>query len=209
LDFTQLATEYQKYWPPTHSTLTPASLLSEILEAKASLGLSARFDADVFSTRTSSELIKLKVKNFGNRQDQHSNEIADFSEWVLEGRSIGKALREEERTFHDLLDLVERAWDFKQWVAGQGSDQSLAKEYFLECGKVGWLDRLPAKSLRYMAFTGLSTAIGFVATPLVGVAAGAALSAIDSFAFDRLLKGWKPSHFVDGRLKPFLRDSSR
>jgi len=45
-------------------------------------------------------------------------------------------------------------------------------------------------------------------SPATGLAVGAASSAADTFLLDKLLKGWRPNHFVDGKLKPFLDGGS-
>jgi hypothetical protein len=54
------------------------------------------------------------------------------------------------------------------------------------------------------------TAAGFAVStftsPVVGAVAATALSAGDAFLLDKLLKGWKPSHFIEGPLKQFLRE---
>lgn len=38
----------------------------------------------------------------------------------------------------------------------------------------------------------------------LGTLGGVALSALDSFVLDRMLKGWKPNQFVEGPLRRFL-----
>jgi hypothetical protein len=40
-----------------------------------------------------------------------------------------------------------------------------------------------------------------------GTIAATALSAGDTFLLDKLLKGWKPNHFIEGPLRQFLKDS--
>jgi hypothetical protein len=205
LDFNKLSLEYGKYWPKTHSTLSPALILSEILQAKASLGLSAAFDADVLTTSIASKIMDLKVAEVSMRTTSSRHKMTEFSEWALQGKSIAGALHNGERSFHEFLDIAERSGEFKKWVLGIEKDKSLAKEYFQEVGSSGWLDRLPNKTLRYMAFTGASAAVSFVSTPIVGIAAAAGLTAVDSFLLDRLIGGWKPSHFIDNRVKTFVK----
>lgn len=204
LDFTGLAVEYRKFWPEKHSSLTPALVLSEILQSRASLGLSAALGADILTTSTASNLINLKMTGMGNGAAPVRSEVSEFSEWVLEGKSIAGVLRDGGRDFHELLDVVEASGEFKKWVLGVDQDKNLAKEYFREINSTGWLNKLPNKALRYMTFAGASTTIGLVASPPVGAAAGAALSAVDTFFLDRLVGGWKPNHFVDRRIKPFI-----
>ena len=53
---------------------------------------------------------------------------------------------------------------------------------------------------------GRGLALGAAFTnPITGTAAGTALSLADSFLLDKLIKGWKPSQFIDGPLKDFVQ----
>lgn len=63
----------------------------------------------------------------------------------------------------------------------------------------GDVGKAPVKALRN--FFSLGTGC---ADPIGGVVSRAA----DAFLLDRFLKGWRPNHFVDGRLKPFLKGES-
>jgi hypothetical protein len=38
----------------------------------------------------------------------------------------------------------------------------------------------------------------------LGIPAGLALGATDSFIVDRLLKGWRPNQFIEGPLRDFV-----
>ena len=82
-------------------------------------------------------------------------------------------------------------------------DQGLVKAYFREVTKGSWVDRLPAKSVRWSIFTGLGFAVDLLGAQGIGTATGVAISAADAFLLDRLLKGWKPNQFIDDSLDPF------
>jgi hypothetical protein len=96
-----------------------------------------------------------------------------------------------------------------------GPDANLVAEYFKEVRKEGWISKLPAKGIRYVVGLGVGGAAAAAATAAVGPAIGSAIgatvgtvasaawSAADTFLLDKL-KGWRPNHFVDGKLKPFL-----
>lgn len=67
------------------------------------------------------------------------------------------------------------------------------------------LDKLPAKSVRWSLFTGAGIGLDALGAGGIGTTAGVALSALDSFVIDKILKGWKPHHFVEGDLKGFIK----
>jgi hypothetical protein len=98
------------------------------------------------------------------------------------------------RSFSDFESLLDKAERFREQIAGVNPDGNLVADYFKEVSKEGWISSLPAKTFRYVVGLGVG-----LASPL----AGAALSAVDLFLLDKL-KGWRPNHFVDDKLKPFL-----
>jgi hypothetical protein len=58
---------------------------------------------------------------------------------------------------------------------------------------------MPVKMLRYI----FGVQAQLADTVLAGIP-GLVLTAVDSLLLDRLLQGWKPNHFVDKELKPFV-----
>jgi hypothetical protein len=55
---------------------------------------------------------------------------------------------------------------------------------------------LPAKALRYV--------LGSVVTAIEPVT-GTIGSAADTFVTEKIFGGWRPSHFIEKKLKPFLQ----
>jgi hypothetical protein len=59
-----------------------------------------------------------------------------------------------------------------------------------------WVQGMKAKTLRYALTTDLGSA-GTVPGPITGF--------VDTFVLDKLLPSWKPNHFADKKLTPFMR----
>jgi hypothetical protein len=68
----------------------------------------------------------------------------------------------------------------------------LLRAYYQETIKDSWAERLPAKSARWGIFTGVGLAVDVIGGGGLGTLAGVAVSAVDSFLADKLIKGWKP-----------------
>ena len=77
-----------------------------------------------------------------------------------------------------------------------GSD--LVNQYINEVLAPTLADKKGVKAARFTV-TELSSLI-----PVVGTV----VSAADTFFVDKLLTGWKPNHFIDGKLKPMLSTKS-
>lgn len=60
-----------------------------------------------------------------------------------------------------------------------------------EVSKEGWITSIPAKTVRYVICALIA---------LKSDAAGLAAAWADQFLTEKLLKGWRPNHFVDGKL---------
>jgi hypothetical protein len=103
--------------------------------------------------------------------------------------------------------LVRQAEQFREWLKKQGNAEDLRKAYCQDVAHLDWADKLPPKSLRWLMITAAGFGLSAVAGPIAGTIAATALSAGDAFLLDKLLKGWKPNHFIEGPLKQFLKDS--
>lgn len=204
LDMASISKEYSDLLSSKGTSFDPSTILLKMAYNRSSFGLSASLGCDTFTTEEASSLFNMKLSKILSGRTHFKEHNNEFSEWVLSGKMIGKVIEKKEKKFEDFLDLVEESEKFKKWIVGIDQNESIAKEYFKEINSVEWIDRIPGKAMRYLAFTGTSTAIGFLASPIVGAASAAALSAADAFILDKIAKGWKPNHFVDGHLKKFL-----
>lgn len=132
-----------------------------------------------------------------------------FQEVVVEKLpTIREVVNTGRRTFRDVIRLVEKGQRFQEWLVKHGNDKDLRSSYCQDVSRVDWADKLPPKSVRWLIVSAATTALGFIGGPVAGTAAATALSAADFFLLDKMLKGWKLNHFIEGPLKQFLSVSS-
>jgi hypothetical protein len=144
--------------------------------------------------------MRLRCSDLLRRVRPGLEQAASFQEVVFpEGRMIKEAIDSGEREFASFLPILERSARFRDWAHELTADADLVGEYFKAVTSVDWISSTPVKVLRYIF--GLQTQLAD--TVLAGIP-GLVLSAVDSLLLDRLLRGWKPSHFVDKELKPFV-----
>jgi hypothetical protein len=119
---------------------------------------------------------------------------------LADGRAIREAVNSGAVPFVSVIRLLESADKFRHWLQQQPVDASLVRAYYQETIKDSWADKLPTKSVRWGVFTGLGLAVDALGAGGLGTAAGVAISAVDSFLADKLVKGWKPHQFIEGDL---------
>lgn len=114
-----------------------------------------------------------------------------------EARPFGDAFRDGRIDLSTALKTIDETRKFREWLTGIPVDADLIVEYHKAINKDTWLDKLPGKTSRFALFTGGGAFMDIMMTGGLGTVAGVTLSAFDSFVLDGLVKGWRPSNFVD------------
>jgi hypothetical protein len=206
IDFIEANQIYHKHVSPEHSSLSLALLLSKILSAKHDLYLSSKFNSEISTSESRAAITRLKVNDVINAHSKNLEHVSHFQDFIFdEARALREAINRGEKNFFDLLRLLDKAEKFKVWLKEQKADADLCKEYHRAVAKETWLDKLPCKSVRWSMFTGIGLGIDALGAGGIGTASGIAISAVDQFILDRLLKGWKPNQFIEGEMRNFLR----
>ena len=181
---------------PSINDITPAKLINNILMARADTILSANYGGDFYTSSLTSEIIRLRYGELLRRMGIDKEEISEFKEILIPTTpSIREVINSGERTFDEFLLLLDKSQKFRDWIQGVNPDEKLVAAYLRDVTSESWISRLPGKTFRYV----LGAFIGFF-EPVAGLS----MSAADSFLLERILGGWRPSHFVERQLKPFL-----
>jgi hypothetical protein len=194
IDF-QLGNARRKSLNPALEEIGESSLLGAIVEARADISVAAQYGGDFHTSAISSDIVRLKHAELLKRSGISEQELLQFKNIILRDYpTIREVINSGERSFDDFKNLLEKSDKFRQSIHTIGPDDSLVAEYFREITKEGWAATLPAKAVRYV--------VGMVLGKIPGVAE--IYSAADTFLLDKVGRGWRPNHFVDGKLKPFL-----
>jgi len=197
-DLGAVNTEYHRSVPPEHSSITPAYLLTHILDARADIAFAGKHMAELVTSPMASQALWIKFSTMLEKRIQNAQEIELFQHTHLEAGTIRESINSGERTFAEFLDILEEAQKFKEWLKDVHPEIGLLKEYYKAATAKTWADKLPAKTLRFAFFTGLG-AIAEAVLPMGGVGTAAA----DTFILGKFLKGWRPSQFVEEKLSAF------
>lgn len=206
LDFVRLNECSRTSVSAEHLQLTEAHLLALIQGAHATAFYAANLESEVFVEKVERAVQARAVEGAIERYTNSSEQICRFSEIVLhDSYALRDAVNSNSVKFAEIVRLADSADRFRTWLHSSSLDGDLLAAYYREAVKESpWLTRLPKRVTRWSLFAGIGIAVDASVSPGLGVAAGLALSAVDSFLVERLLKGWRPHQFVETDLKPLI-----
>ncbi|MGB4117533.1 MAG: hypothetical protein WBK51_13415 [Polaromonas sp.] len=181
---------------PQLEPLNVAHLLSHVHDARADIALAAYYGGDFMTSNITSSLVQLRHDVLLQRTRSNSDAKRQFIEIALPDMpTIAEVIDSGDRTFDDYLRLLDKSVRFKHWIKSANPDEGLVREYVLSVSSQDWVQTTQVKSMRYV----LTLAMDMV-NPMAGIAAGFA----DNFLVEKLLGGWRPNHFINNQLEPFL-----
>jgi len=195
LDFEAINAK-RKSHDPTLNDVTPGHLINNVLMARADTVLAAHYGGEFYTSDLTSEIVRLRHRELLRRIGLEQQELRELTEIVIQDSpTIREVINSGERTFDEFLSLLDKSQRFREWVQGVNPDEKLVQAYLRDVTAEDWISKLPSKTLRYF----VGAVVGLVAP-----VAGLALSAADSLFLEKMLGGWRPSHFVQRQLKPFV-----
>lgn len=194
LDFRVLNQHYHRKFPPSHSSLTQAYLMSLLLGTMESLYFSSRLNSEIAIGPIEKVTQSAAINSLIARYSPNETNIEQFSALTLNNaHAIREAVNSGKINFHQVLALLDKADNFRGWLRGHNNDVNLLHEFYRLTTEDTWIEKLPNKLLKWSLFTGIGLTVG----PLQGVALGA----FEQFILDKLAEGWKPHQFVEKELK--------
>ncbi len=213
---------YHRRIPATHSSVTDSYLLSNIQGARKEITFSAGADTELWVGDGEAAILRTRINLLAQRATSSRSSIDAFHAIEFEGRTFREVINSGEKTPSDLIKLLEQedTRKFKAWLGSQEPTGHLIKEYDRAIfGKSSWAERLKFRVGKIFVFAGIGAAadltlgtmsMATLTTSALSAASDAAsdvaFGATDEFVISRLLKGWKPSQFVEGPAKQFLTD---
>lgn len=208
-NFLALNQVYHNFVPPEHSSITPASLLTDVMELEKELYFASSNVSEIASSRISSELAAIKFDYIFKKSQQTEEKVLGFNGFVFDSaRDLRDAVNKGNVSPSDLVQVISKAAEFKGWLQEIETNSDLLKEYYEAVTKESKLDKLPGKSARFSLFTGLGLAADATFTGGLGTIAGVSLGALDTFYLDKLIAGWRPNQFIEEEVLPLVREST-
>ncbi len=164
----------------------------------------SKYSSDFQLSPSSSILIANRFDSLYNKIVSGSNSIETFNNFVLKTGNVRGVLNSGEKTFSEYISIYENSRKFKEFIGDLPPEANLIQEYFNANNANTWAEKLPSKTIRFGLFTGAGLLIDTVGGSGAGTLLGISLSAVDTFLVDKLIKGWKPNHFIENDLKNFI-----
>jgi hypothetical protein len=181
---------------PNLEAISVGNLLNGILSARADISLAAFYGGDFRTSAAVSEIIQIRYAELLRRSGINAGEISEFHDITLNAYpTVKEVINSKERSFDEFLGLLDKSDKFREMVHRIEPDAKLVTEYIAEITKEGWISSVNAKTVRYL----IVAAITFK-----NDAAGFAAAWADLFLTEKVLAPWRPNHYVERKLKPFL-----
>lgn len=186
----------------SNAIINTPSLLLGISSSLIDLNISSEFNSHVLSSEISDSLIAAKFENIKRNNKNVFRNVEMFQETVLpEYSRLGDIIRSKEKSFSDLLLILDKAEKFKDWLDNIDEDKGIINEYYNKITEKTWMQSTPGKISRLLVFTATGTIVdSLIGAPIVSPV----LSTFDQFLVDNIGRGWTPNRFVDHDLKSFL-----
>ena len=148
----------------------------------------------------------MKFENIFEKANINHDTIKDFQKIALPNyRDLASVINGGEKSYKDLIELLEKAEKFKKWKNELSSELNFIEEYSKALEKESWLDKIPTKIGRFTIFESIGILSDILGAGGLGTLAATSLSAADAFLLDKLLENWKPNQFVKEDFKKFVK----
>lgn len=209
IDFVQLNKIYHQKVSPSHSSLTPAYILSLLLEVEKELYFSSSHLSELATSNLSSRLAEAKIDYTLAKSAQSRSKLDRFTEFLFhDARAIREAVNANKIDRDQLVKVIVNSKKFKGWLSGIQPSNDIIKEYHKAVTQTTVLEKLPSKTLRWTIFTSLGIAADVVVGGGLGTAAGVTVGALDTFLLSRLNLGWKPNRFIEEGIGDLIQKPS-
>lgn len=173
-----------------------AGFILALMESRGDNYIAGQFESEIVTDKEYSSLIGLQLNDAVQKFVKSEEQIELFNQCILtKCPSVGQAFLNKTIKGKDLVKLLIQGDKFREWLKTVPLESNLINKYIEEVTRETLADKKWVKGMRFA----VTQIFGFM--PIVGNV----VSAIDTFLIDKLLKGWKPNHFIDNELKLQLK----
>lgn len=170
----------------------------EIYDAKSN-------NSELVTNNKISSYTENKINRLIEKRIKNEKQIKSFHEIVLpEFYDLKGTINAGNQEFNDFMELWRVATAFKEWLRDEPPNVEILTAYIRKISEKTWLDKIPAKNVRWLIFASIGTLLGGGIGGATGIAATLAIDYFDDLLLDSLLNNWKPNQYIEGDYKDFL-----
>ena len=206
IDLREVNTSYNLINPGNKIPMGYSGFFLSLAEAKGDIYIASQFLSELVTRDLYSKFIEIELSDIVNRRLKSEENLNLFEEYILRDcHSLGHAFTEGLISRKELFTILVKGDKFRGWLDKVPEDKNLIGEYYREVTKGSITDKLPLKTLRFIIINGIGITIELYNPGVLGVAVATGLHAIDDFYLEKLIKGWRPNHFIDDTLIPKIK----
>jgi hypothetical protein len=186
---------------------TPSTLLLFLANSFGDIQVACDYNSEICTTPVNSTIINQKFNKLFEDAKISREVINQFQRLALPRyRDLASVINSGEKTYRDLIDLIDKSERFKGWKQKIPNESDFIKEYFYALEKDSWIEGLPTKIGRIFIWGAISSLLAELVPQDINSVLGFGIftSAFDMLLFDRLLKKWKPNQFINSDMRKFL-----
>lgn len=205
IDLKGLNQKLKEQEPHTTYEIGYSGFILSIAESRGDIFIASTLEGELVTSDLYSKFIQQKIDEIISKHTKSKEQLSSFEEYIFEYNSIREAFNNNGAGSKELIDILDNSNKFKIWLKDVPKNKDLVKEYYKAITAKTWADKLPAKTTRFMLFTGIGLALDAAGTGGLGTLLSTVLSGTDSFYLDKILKGWKPNQFIDDQILPIIK----
>jgi hypothetical protein len=149
IDYVAANESFHRLVPNTDASLSTPFILANILDTRRDIDTAQEHSTDIALAPTRSVLAACKFAQVVERTTKKVEALDVFQEVVVsEPRSIREVINARERTFVDVLRLVQAAQRFREWVKGKMNRPISAKNIVVKF--LVWIGRTSSRQKRFV-----------------------------------------------------------
>jgi hypothetical protein len=207
IDLEYLTNEFKNSNPENTNRFDFSGFLLAIAESKGDIYISSDLESEIVTSNLYSKFIEIEISDIIKKRGKSEKEINLFEDYILENcYSLGTAFNEGIISRKDLLTILEKSDQFREWLDKIPEEKNLLGEYNKAILEKDLSDRLSTKTARFVIFEGIGITLDIMGAGVIGTTIATGLSAFDNFILDKLInKKWKPNQFIENTLKPKIQ----
>lgn len=206
IDLTKINEISKSTYGTDHPNFDFSGYLLTLSESKGDIFISSHMESELVTTSLNSSLINLQFQDIIQKRLKSQENINLFEKYeLIEYHTIGESYVNGFVSKGDLLNLLNKADKYRGWLSGIPDNLVLYEEYRKAVSEKTIAEKLPIKHIKFALIEGIGIYLDLMGAGGLGTGIASGLSTIDHIFLDKLMRGWKPNHFIDETLKPLTK----